>query len=358
MVQFGERRTNAGPARSARAVGFTLVEVLVVVAIVLILISILVPTLTGTRTAARSASTRSIMTDIGTAVQLFKAEKDRQPGPYTPDQMGHPDNLTRGVTQMENAIVELMGGRVATGTPDPDGVLIKLTVIGNDPTQVVMVNPNLIGAPDGPGYLSIGRNILSAVQGQYHGGNPQGRVDQMPDVLDPFGSPIVLWTKNMVAGRNAEFAMIQAPTNRALSIRRGWYYWAGNAGYMRSNSLGVNRVNQSRLSVLGRPVDDGLNLGYAQPSDSDIQTSMAALLGHPNFSRARAGDDLGGLLEPTAPLSDVVLQSAGPDGVYLGNDAQRLRERAHLRAVYQREGQIPERSLPIDRFDDLIVPAG
>ncbi len=358
MFQFAERRSETGLASGVRAIGFTLVEVLIVVTIIVILISILVPTLSGTRTAARSASTRSIMTDIGTAVQLFKAEKDRQPGPYTPDQMGHPDNLTRGVTQMENAIVDLMGGRVPTGSPDPDGVLIKLTVIGNDPTQVVMVNPNLIGAPDGPGYLSIGRNVLSPVQGQYHGGNPQGRVDQMPDILDPFGSPVVLWTRNMVAGRNPEFSMVQAPTNRGLAIRRGWYYWAGNAGYLRSSSLGVNRVNQSRLSVLGRPVVDGLDLGYPIPSDTDLQISLGALLGHPNLSRPRAGDDFGGLQEPTAPLSDVVLHSAGPDGVYLGNEALRLRERAHLRAVYQREGQIPERSLPIDRFDDLIVPAG
>ncbi len=354
-------QTGIGPG-SPSPRGFTLVEVLVVVTIIVILIGILLPALSASRASTRKAATTSLMSGVSAAIQQFRVERDRQPGYFTQQQMGQQANETVGLTQMENAILELAGGTLAEFPSGNRDNLIVITLT-SQPGDSVIVDLTKIGASDGPGYLSLGADVLRAVEGQYHGaagggdqgtgGNQAPNIARMPDIVDPFNMPLMLWTKNTLAGSNPDFARMNADGGRAL------FYWSSNAGYLRAIQLGRDKRDQAHFSVLGRRPAGGFNPGYPQASNTDIVSSMQALLGHPDLPKptnSGSADDPD--LEPSAPLADAVLHSAGVDGYFLGNDARRLRNQALLRANYQRNGSVPARSKPIDRFDDITVPAG
>lgn len=359
--RIDQARTGIGPG-SPRDRGFTLVEVLVVVTIIVILIGILLPALSASRASTRKAAATSLMSGVSASIQQFRVERDRQPGYFTQQQMGKQANETSGLTQMENAILELAGGTL-TELPSGNRDNVIVISITNQPGDSVIVDLTKVGASDGPGYLSLGADVLRAVDGQYHGaagGGNQGTgadtppsIARMPDIVDQFNMPLMLWTKNTLAGSNPDFSRMNADDGRAL------FYWATNAGYLRAVQLGRDKRDQAHFSVLGRRPAGGFNPGYPQSSNADIIRSMQALLGHPDLPRsAPSGNDDGQNIEPSAPLADAVLHSAGVDGYFLGNDARRLRNQALLRANYQRTGNVPARSKPIDRFDDIIVPAG
>jgi len=68
------------PARSARARGFTLTELLVVIGVIALLIGILLPTLARAREASRRAQCLANLRTLGQALTLYANEnKDRLP---------------------------------------------------------------------------------------------------------------------------------------------------------------------------------------------------------------------------------------------------------------------------------------
>src|SRR5690606_7942566 len=128
--------------------GFTLIELLVVVAIIAVLIALLLPAIAGVRRSARRSATQALVNDFTTAAVRFSNDhNDRMPGYFSEDQMGHRDNLDRGFTAAENAMLDLAGeGAIWTGSGNaPVDEYVKVGP-RNDAASQVSVNPRLLGA--------------------------------------------------------------------------------------------------------------------------------------------------------------------------------------------------------------------
>ena len=71
------------PTRDSRHDGFTLIEILVVIAIIVILMGLLFPVFRGARERARQAKCMSNLRQLATALQMYKQDNMRYPGPPT-----------------------------------------------------------------------------------------------------------------------------------------------------------------------------------------------------------------------------------------------------------------------------------
>lgn len=362
------RPERVGGARRRR--GFTLTEMLIVVVIIVILISILLPALGGARNTARKAATQSFMSSIHQAISSFKAEQQRLPGYFTVKQVGSDDNIvkqetggTRGLTYLENALLELGGGvyedqnateDTATDPSKPPD-LIKVGV-GQDLT--VIVQRTAIGAKGGPGYLDIPEGYIDM------GHLTDGRAGKiaglkwMPRLIDAWGMPILMWPRDefakqqsiLVSGRyKADDPSTSAP-----------FYWAGNSGFTNAPSLGHGtqkaQWNDSTLSSNGRdfrwkPILDDMGNPLAQ--------TMAAVIGHPGFPDANSLTDADNGPQPAQALGDVILESAGPDGIYLESDQGKFNKYHYVPDGYFTSGAPPawtadDTTNYVDKSDDLI----
>ncbi len=339
-MRTAQQRTMASRTRPIVRPGFTLVELLVVVAIIAVLVAILLPALGGARQAARKSATSSLMLSVRTAIDQFKASQGRLPGYFSAKEMGSLGN-DGGFTTMENALLDLMGG-VSESAPIGESQIIERTI----GSKTVRIDTLAVGAPTGPGYLSLPAKGIDSNQGGANGLGPARRgVDQidsgdpltkyeMPDVLDAWGKPIILWSKNETAGSKPDFAKMQSPAN--TNQPQAWFYWQSNAGYLAAQS-------QETVSLLG-----------TSKADADVISSIEALLGHPSFPDPTATPANS---KPAAPLGEYVLQSAGPDQIFLyDNGAATVSDRLE-KAVYppRWESDVSShlKSQEITAFDDI-----
>ncbi|MBL0927623.1 MAG: type II secretion system protein [Phycisphaerales bacterium] len=335
-------RTNTGTGRPTRAAGeggrcgagrgFTLVEMLVVVSIIAILLAILLPVLSGARNQARVARTTTLMSSIQSAIAEFQAANRRLPGVFSQEKMGGAYNGgTCGLTQMQNAILELSGGVAAQSGSDT--IAIQPTSDANDR---IFVRPALIGAADGPNYLQLPADVMTSATGAVN--NFDSPPLTMPQIIDAFGSPLLLWTRNALAkttaNPNPTFAAVQSPGN-ATSVR-SLFYWSSNAGVLRSAQLGQFGRNQNDQSVIG-----------GASADQDKVASLEALLGNPAFPAPNTTP-----ATPAQPNGEVIVHSGGKDGLFLG------RLNGAVRATYDRGASANPSWFPITAFDDLTLGGG
>lgn len=356
-----------GPNHAANTRAFTLIELLVVVAIIGVLIGILIPVMGNARNSARKTATTSLMTAFSTSVNQFRAQNNRLPGFFSQAELGQTSNDT-GFTAMENALLDLAGGlKTASMTQDWDlgsAGVFELTIAGKN----VRINALAVGGEDGPGFLNLGakfagagnRNDSSAdvAQGGWQQGasglaparpgtDQDGTADifsntaryQMPDLIDSWGKPVMLWVKNEAAGTSPPPAIADrnAPALNNLAAAQSLFYWRTNHGYL-------SAPLQRRESALGELT-----------GDTQLRRTMNALLGNPSFADATAPGD-----EPaaSAPLGDFVLQSAGVDNLFLANMSKPQFEFRYvpkgtaLPAAWGGSGD--EDWSTIDRADDVI----
>lgn len=310
VVRAGSLRECAGRLRAGSAGrGFTLVELLVVAAIVAVLIGILIPAISGVRNSARRAQTASLINTVSTAASQFRQANRRMPGVFTQDQLSSPTNAT-GFTQMENAILDLAGGVAPEANLGEDHVF---EIVLNN--KAVRVNTRMVAASGGPGYLPLVAKGLDSKTPEANGLAPaRPEMDQvvdlargsagkleMPDILDSWGHPILLWTKNEYAGESPLFARLHSESE--ANQRRARFYWMSNQGYLGSRS-------QARASALGSEVVAGKR-----------ERSLHALLGNPAMPDPFSGGE-GNVFVPMAPRGDFILHSAGRDGTYMPNGGE------------------------------------
>ena len=273
-----------------------------VVSIIAILIGLLVPVLGGVRTGARVAKTESQMTSILTASSQFKAQNQRAPGIFSQQAMANPENEEQGFTNMENALLDLAGGVIT----DPGVNRNNFLAVGpfEDPTQNVLVDISRIGDSNGPSFLALSDSDLASPPA---GANPRAQQrgsDEniaVPDIVDAFGYPILMWARNQFAGATPEFALRDASDPDA----RAQYYWLPNAAFLDSRTLGrrfdSNTYRNSALSSL-------------RNSDADLARTIAGVIGDPGSPQSNTDPPV-----PARAKGDLVLHSTGPDGFYAEN---------------------------------------
>ncbi len=351
------RRTSSRTfLKPRRDQGFTLVELLVVIVLIVILLALLIPALSGARSTAKAAATKTLMVSVSNAAAAFKIDEQRLPGAFSATAIGNQANDDLGLTYMENAILDLAGA-YETRDPEADG-FTRIQMQSANGTEERWVNPGLIASKETSKYLELGEDLV-VVEGQA-GDLPDGI--EVPDVIDNFGVPVLMWARDGFAGQDAPIAS-ESSTDEIAQ-----FYWAGNLGYTDSGGLGDKLWNQSRYSLLGTGGNDGSGTGAGYiVGGENFAATVAAIVGHPGFpTTAAAGGGSGGgqptTIVPGQARGDVVLQSAGKDGLYVSNRMNRSKFGYFRTAVYMpAEGSnenIPDNAKPIDQFDDIILGGG
>ncbi len=344
------RRTSDSSARA-----FTLIELLVAISIIAVLLGILLPTIAGVRSAARKASTQSLMRNVRVAIDAFQADTGRAPGYFSAQEMGNFDNAAppaRGFTAMENALLELtlpadsvqtVADSDSSSAPSDTNTFIDVGPHTINQDQNVRVNVAEIGTASGGSYLSIGSEHLRAIEGQISAApltddqgervvtiNGQPTLIGMPDIIDYFGQPIMLWQRDTSVQLPAtEFADSTGPDDAVFASlwnqdapqngTRAAFYWASNAGYLSAGSptygqnealpdkregLGEQRINQAFLSCIGERLTS---------NPLWVSNSLMGALGAPAFPNDPAS---GELPVPIRARGDIILHSAGPNKVF------------------------------------------
>lgn len=273
--------------------GFTLIELLVVMAIIAIVVSIIIPAMGHARRTARAAATRSLLNNFVQASGQFERDHNRAPGYFTPREMGASANAARGFTTAQNVMLDLAGGIAPSGW---SGTTLS---VGPSATLAVDVAPELIGSAEGGTNLYFsGLDEKNFVAGVGIAGDMNH--DALPSLVDPFGTPIMVWVVDEAASGPVEDVDDFVLEDSDSGVAR--FYLASNAGVLNSTALGKMARDQSALSLLA----DG----------NTAQESLVGILGDPSHPT-----DLNTApVLPTLPRGRVIAVSAGPDGVFLGRE--------------------------------------
>ncbi len=367
--------------------GFSLVELLTVIAIVVLIISIILPALSGARNAGRKLATAGLLDDISKASSSFKGDhQGRNPGYFSPKEMGDAENATRGMSEMENVMLELAGEDAIL-----DAATASSVEVGPTAADTIMVDPSLIGAGKGSYFTPSGEYYIAQLRGSEqqiadqdgHAGDDESDV-QMRDVVDAFGQPVLFWSAD-------DYSMSEITESDAFMRRQSGgepalFYWNSNAAFLQSTNLGKKGLDMTvapdagvNASLIGLgAVGTGTTLG------GESALSLQALLGSPSAPRsgnsAMTVEDIFDSpsessiesLYPGRAKGAFILQSAGIDGVYLSTKDKGFSTIAHetdhidyglnffagaSERITDDDGKPTSRDA-VSEFDDLITSGG
>ncbi|MCX5689064.1 MAG: prepilin-type N-terminal cleavage/methylation domain-containing protein [Planctomycetota bacterium] len=305
------------------AAGFSLIELLVVIAIIALIISIIVPAVASARKSARKADTLNMCNGLSQACSQFILDQRRAPGYFTARDMGSADNISRGFTQMENAMLDLAGGIVGAG---------------------------------GKSYFTAKSKFFKEQDGtDGDGGNRKstGANRDMPVLVDSEGCPILMWTVDDTARKEirsaADLNEFARETSAGAAPAR--FYWASNSAFLGGNVnsasdpenfIGRRRVNQSVGSIIG----------FATAAHS---ANLGALLGNPNSPAPYSASATAQQIVPSAGRGTVIIQSAGPDGAFFGLSDRGAKRRTGG-ILYYGDNFVPGPTEDIAAaFDDVVL---
>ena len=183
--------------------------------------------------------------------------------------MGDPQNGSggsRGFTGMENVMLDLAGGVVASATPGTYG-----------PTTAHMVNydPSLVGVAQAGSkvyFTPPAKNFKK--QDGVEGGTKIAiplHVTWVPDVIDAEGTPLLMWMADPMAIQPINSTPDFAARNKLFPLQLpSRFYWTSNAAFLSSGaSVGEKRVDEFNKSLLTM-------------SNANLLVSMIGVLGNPS----------------------------------------------------------------------------
>ena len=372
--------------------GFTIVELIVVILIIVVISAILLPALGGARDVAKKTATTQLINNLVAAAGRFEQDQRRLPGYFSPTEMGHPDQFAgtgsgRGMSAMENIMIDLAGGIPQPppgaggggsgggmgGAPEPTSLASAARNVGptRDRANQIHIDTALIGVkngsfapyfvPDNKYYVAQTSSMRVVMQNSAppHSDRPDKLGNQLPDVVDAFGSPLLAWVQDDSATQpiNAatDFALESASgTNRAR------FYWNSNSCFLSATGAGKKQVDMAAQSLLGS----------GTPATERLET-LTALLGNPGYPNDRTAP-VADIL-PTAARGRFVVHSPGADGVFLGRNEAGAKLGLGTSTRYLSYGlnfknksdapHLDDKDVPtvidiLDDFDDIVVSGG
>lgn len=307
--------------------GFSLVELLTVIAIIALIISIILPVLAGVRESGRKVATAGLLNDIAGATNQFRLDHQGQnPGYFSPKEMGSAENGDRGMSQMENVLLDLAGTGAIVDTATASTV-----EVGPIASQTIFVDPSLIGAsgsyftPSGEYYVAQ----LDSTDQQWttvagHAGSSDTDV-QLRDMVDAFGQPLLFWSADTYTmrtlSRPEDFVEFDSAGEPSL------FYWTSNAAFLHAANLGRKGEDMTIQPTSGNKAST-IGYGAIQDNEPDTMGSLMSLLGSPSAPQSNNSQTIEQLLaSPSEASIDAlypgrakgafVVQSAGIDGIYL-----------------------------------------
>lgn len=295
--------------RQSRA-GFSLIELLVVLFIIGLVVAIVIPALGAARTVARKTSTQTLLNQVSQAAMQFQTDQRRVPGAFSARDMGATENATRGMSGMENMLLDLAGGVVGSNATGPT---ISVGPF-NAPNKQLQVDTAVIGVDTNSSkvyFAPPAKNYVAQISGRgqigdaAHTGASEGDT-QLKDLVDDFGQPILAWTIDEGAigpvSTAADFARV-ASDGAGNGVSR--FYWNQNACFLNAPALGKLQRNQVGLSMLTDAANRIANL--------------TTVLGNPS-SPVDPSQDRNAIIPSAARGGKFVLQSAGADGIFCSKE--------------------------------------
>ena len=324
-----QARRGDGPRR-----GFTLVELLVVIGIIALLVGLLLPALAAVREKGKITQTRSLMKNLGDAVDSFVLTHNRQPGALSERQLASDSNNYLRLSGTENALLELMGGLTPHGSDrfDLAGLKIYRDDIGMGPT---------INGAKYDSYFKPNPRDLYYVKGQLGQTDVENNlplddgVVALPDLIDSFGAPIIFWANSgskakglrEIGGRPAVVAFNVQSGNTSQAAP---YYYSSFQSYVNSDELYVgsgggaplDQHARSYLAEAGSSIGGGTALQLAQ-----------AIAAHPTLD--------------SVPRGGYIMMSAGKDLTYFSKEQ-----------VDKPQENNRWSDIDLKRFDDIVQYGG
>jgi len=313
---------------------FTLIELLIVIFIIAVVVSITVPALAKARRSAKTSATQQLLAQVNQASQTFVADQRRLPGYYSAKDMGADENGNIvGMSAMENIMLHLAGGIVATGFgPSASSSAANAIPVApfnpkRRPPEVVLVDPSKIGVVDGtakqnkgyfvpPSKFYVAQTQPASATAIKQFGSMGKRA--LPDLVDAYGTPILAWCEDETATGPIEFDSGNSGPNNFARIgsnqKAAHFYWNSNAAFLRATSLGTLGKDQAKGAAQEYSI-----IGDGVPADAR-EASLTGILGNPSQSSPidPASLNVNSIL-PAAARGKMVLHAASPDGMYLSS---------------------------------------